>query len=299
MKAKRMYKGKQLFNKMFFSIISFLTPRMPVLATRLLFAYMKHYFLNLSNPGTYNEKLQWLKLYDENPVMIRCGDKYTVRGYVEEKGCPELLNELYGVYDSVDDIDFSAFPQKFVLKVTNACGYNIICDKQSFDEDRVRAQLKHWQHKQYGLATAEPHYSRMKSRIVCERFLEDSATGGLNDYRVHCLNGIPVYVAATRKGQHGQAYRFDFEKNLISLPGETIEEADVLKIIPDDALLMQLHDYAKRLSAGIRLVRIDFYIVDNKIYLGEMTFTPGAGFLQSVDLVFQLPKYSSYLDGLC
>jgi len=289
-----------LYNRIIIQLVSFLTPRNPVLATRILFRYIMGSALNLACPLTYNETIQRLKLYDENPVMLRCGDKYIVRRYVEEKGCPELLNELYGVYTSVDEIDFSVFPERFVLKITNACGYNIICDKRDFDEKKIRAQLKKWQKKQFGLATAEPHYSRMQSRIICERFLVDSVSGTLNDYRVHCLRGVPVYIAATRQRQSGpyRTLRFDFEKTVINLPGETDQDQELMEMILGDEMLAKLHIYAKILSEGIKLVRIDFYIVDNRVYLGEMTFTPGAGLLKKVDFVFQNPKYSHYLRGL-
>jgi len=292
---------KYLYNKLIFQLVSFLTPRNPVLATRILFRHIMGSTLNLARPATYNEKIQWLKLYDENPVMIRCGDKYTVRQYVEEKGCPELLNELYGVYTHVDEIDFNALPEKFVLKITNACGYNIICDKRCFDKKKIRAQLKKWQKKQFGLATAEPHYSRMQPRIICERFLVDSVSGTLNDYRVHCLRGVPVYIAATRQRQSGpyRTLRFDFEKTVINLPGETGQDQGLMEMIPGNEMFAKLHTYAKILSEGIKLVRIDFYIVDNRVYLGEMTFTPGAGLLKNVDGVFQNPKFSPHLDGLC
>ena len=293
---------RTLQNQLISLVVSYLTLRNPVLATRILFRHIMGYPLNLARPATYNEKIQWLKLYNETPLMIECGDKYGVRRYVEEKGCGELLNELYGVYASADEIDFSVLPQKFVLKITNACGYNIICDKGDLDEGQVRNQLKKWQKQPFGLATAEPHYSHMQSRIICERFFVTAETGTLHDYRVHCLNGVPVYVAATRQKQAGQPYRtlrFDFKKDLIALPGETDEGQGLMDMLPSDEMLAELHAYAKILSAGIKLVRIDFYIVDGKVYLGEMTFTPGAGLLKNVDFVFQNPKYSHYLQGLC
>ena len=291
-----------LQNQLISLLVSYLTPRNPVLASRILFKHIMGYPLNLTRPATYSEKVQWLKLYNETPLMIECGDKYGVRRYVEKKGCGELLNELYGVYTSADEIDFNVLPQKFVLKITNACGYNIICDKRDLDEQKVLTQLKKWQKKQFGLATAEPHYSRMQSRIVCERFLVDSETGTLNDYRVHCLNGVPVYVVATRQKQAGEPYRlfrFDFEKVLIELPGETGCQADLMDMLPSDEMLAKLYAYSKILCEGIKLVRVDFYIVDRKVYLGEMTFTPGAGLLKNVDLVFQNSKYSKHLEGLC
>jgi hypothetical protein len=169
------------------------------------------------------------------------------------------------------------------------------------DEQQVRRQLQKWQKQMFGLATAEPHYLKMRSRIICEKFLVDAEAGLLHDYRVHCLNGVPVYVAATpqRDVKPYRVLRFDFGKNVITLPGEEQPDRDVLRMMPDDQLLAQLCGYAKKLSKTIPLVRIDFYIVDRKVRLGEMTFTPGAGLLPSADAVFQLPRYREYLQSIC
>ena len=141
----------------------------------------------------------------------------------------------------------------------------------------------------------------MRSRIICEKFLVDTETGVLNDYRIHCLNGVPVYIAATNLQRTGpyRVLRYDFGRNLINIPGEPFPEADLLARIPDDALLAQLKEYAKVLSQSIKLVRIDFYIVDGKVFLGEMTFTPGAGLLPSADRVFELPHYRLHLRDMC
>jgi hypothetical protein len=292
---------RTFYNHFIIRLVSYLTTRNPGLATRLIYRHVMGCKLNLQNPTTYNEKVLWLKLYNENPLMIQCGDKYGVRRYVEEKGCAELLNELYGVYDSADEIDFSVVPQKFVLKITNACGYNIICDKADLDEQQVRRQLKKWQKTPFGLTTAEPHYLKMRSRIICERFLVDTHAGTLNDYRVHCLNGVPVYIAATNLQRTGpyRVLRFDFERNVINIPGEDCPDADMLTMMPDDAVLAKIQHYAQVLSKGIRLVRIDFYIIDGRIVLGEMTFTPGAGLLPAADRVFEMPRYRHHLQGIC
>ncbi len=291
---------RSLYNRLIAWLVAFLTPRNPVLASRILYRHVRGCSLNLKNPRTYNECVHYLKLFHETPLMIQCGDKYGVRAYVQTKGCPELLNEHYGVYDHADEIDFSGLPGKFVLKITNACGYNVICDKADLDEQCVRKQLTKWQQRPFGLATAEPHYSKMRSRIICERFLVDAQTGTLNDYRIHCLNGVPVYIAATNVQRTGpyRVLRFDFERNVINIAGEAYPEADLLSMIPDDALLAQLHAYAARLSEGLTLVRIDFYVVNGRVLLGEMTFTPGAGLLPAADRVFELPRYRGYLQGI-
>jgi hypothetical protein len=118
---------KNIYSQFIALLVSYLTPRNPVLATRILYRHVTGRRLNLKTPATYNEKLLWLKLYNETPLMIQCGDKYGVRAYVQEKGCPELLNELYGVYDTPDEIDFSVLPAPATSSVPRICSMSSKC----------------------------------------------------------------------------------------------------------------------------------------------------------------------------
>ncbi len=295
--ARRCHKARETA---LLGIVSLLTPAFPAIATGILYHMRFGRSLNLKDPSTYNEKLLWLKLYGNDSLSVRCGDKFTVRDFVIERGCPEILNELVAVFDSPEDIPFASLPDRYALKVSNGCQYNLIKRDASFDESAARRQLARWLKVPYGRETAEPHYGRMKARIVCERYLEDPFTGRLDDYKVHCLNGVPVYIVAFTERQRGscRSIRFDFDGEIIRLPGASEPDADLVALIPDAPILAGLKRYAEILSRGIPLVRIDFYIVEGRIVFGEMTFTPGAGMTAEVDRVFALPRFKTLLDAV-
>ena len=154
--------------------------------------------LNLKNPQRYTEKLQWYKLNYRNPLMTKCADKYTVREYVENKGLGYILNELYGVYDNVNEIDFDKLPNKFVLKTTNDSDTNIFCkDKVNSDLEEIKKKMdkKMKERAQIPLAR-EWAYNNSKRRIICEKLLEDKDTkdNSINDYKFLCFNGKPEFI---------------------------------------------------------------------------------------------------------
>ena len=162
----------------------------PEFVSKIYFRLLLKYPLNLKNPQTFNEKIQWLKLYEwpHNPLAIECADKYRVRHYLERKGMGQYLNELLGVWENANDIDFDTLPQQFVLKCNHGCGYNIICkDKSKLDISATRKQLNTWLKEDFGKFNAEPHYSKMKPRIICEEFLDGGET--LIDYKFYCFHG--------------------------------------------------------------------------------------------------------------
>ena len=133
-------------------IVAALTKISPTLATKFLYLISTGKIINLKNPKTFNEKVQWLKLYWQHPLVIKCADKYEVRSFIEERGCKEILNELYGVYNNTDEIDWDFLPEKFVLKTTNACGTNIICNnKADLNKEDVFKKLNKWLKIDYGL----------------------------------------------------------------------------------------------------------------------------------------------------
>lgn len=153
--------------------------------------------LNLKNPQTFNEKVQWLKLYEwpKNELAIRCSDKYEVREYLKEKGMEEYLNDLYGVWDNEKQINYSQLPNQFVLKCNHGSGYNIICtDKREARIEEYNKLLKKWLKEDFGKFNAEPHYSKIKRKIICEKFLG----GEITDYKFYCFNGKVefMYIAS-------------------------------------------------------------------------------------------------------
>ena len=149
--------------------------------------------LNLKNPQTLNEKCMWLKLntYYNHPLVTECCDKYLVRNYVKRMGCEEILNDLLGVWDSPDEIDFDTLPDSFVLKCNHGCGYNIICpDKKQINIPQIKKQLTDWLKDDYWKYYAETQYKFIKKKIICEKFLDAGKNSLPIDYKFFCENGV-------------------------------------------------------------------------------------------------------------
>lgn len=148
--------------------------------------------LDFNNPVYYPQKINWIKRYLEDELYQKCSDKYTVREYVTKKGLGFLLNELYIVYDSAEEIDFDELPDSFVLRANHGCGWNILCpDKSKLDISKAKKKLSKWMKKNYYYVQGERWYKDIKPRIVCERFLRDNTTDDLKDYKIFCFHGIP------------------------------------------------------------------------------------------------------------
>lgn len=234
--------------------------------------------LDLKHPKTYNEKLQWLKLYDRRPEYTMMVDKYEVRKYVAEKIGEEYLIPLIGVYDSVDEIPWEELPDKFVLKCTHGSGSNIIClDKKRLDVEEAKKKLGKWMKKNWYWFGREWAYKNVRPRIICENFMVDESGKELKDYKIFCFDGEPklIQVDFDRFRDHKRNI-YDLDWNLVDLtikyprdPNKTIARPDKL-----DEML----DVARKLSAGIPHVRVDLYSIGDKIYFGELTFTHGSGY---------------------
>lgn len=232
--------------------------------------------LNLESPVTFHEKINWLKLnwYDERAII--CSDKYRVREYVESKGLGFLLNELYGVYDSADDINLSELPEKFILKATHDSGHNVICNgKDNFNLELAKRQLNWWLQINYAYMSGEWPYHTEHPRIICEKLLEDRTVGEIVDYKLFCFNGEPyVFFFASDRKHHAKADFYDLEWNKQDY--RWLYEPSS-KVFPKPKCLNEMIEYAKILSQGFPFVRVDFYEVEGKVYFGEMTFFHGGG----------------------
>ncbi len=254
-----------------------LTHISPIVATKYVYKYNTGKRLNLKNPQTFNEKLQWLKLFGNQDIMLQCADKYRVREYVAGKGCPEILNTLYGVFDRVEDIDFDTLPNAFVLKTTDGCGTNMICrNKAALDWQAVREKLQYWMTHKYGWETAETHYLKIQPRIICEKII-DTVDGTLpNDYKFFCFNGEPrfFYYGYDRENEFKKLH-CDLDWNILDITKKKATLTPTEDMRP--ACFEEMIQYAKRLSQGIPFVRVDFYDSNGAVVFGEMTFTPTAG----------------------
>lgn len=251
----------------------------PELELKLLFRIKQGYRLNLKNPKTYNEKIQWIKLYDKNPLMPKCVDKYTVREYVKSKGLENILNDLLWEGFEPEDIPFEELPNKFVIKVTHGSTFNIICtDKSKLDVKESILKLKKWLNEKFLPCYGEWFYGIEKPRIIIEKFIESEE--GLKDYKVFCFNGKPEYVAvySDRQKNNGVPCQeiYDTDWNLIKEHTNHYELPESFTGKPKyfDNLLK----YAEILSKDFKHARVDFFIEKDKIYFGEITFTSSAGF---------------------
>lgn len=261
--------------KGFFSLLTCISP---TLNTKVRYREVFHKPLSLENPVTFHEKLLWLKLYKYNhdPLIAQCADKYAVREYVKACGCENLLNELHGVYDSVDEIVWEALPKQFVLKWNFGSGMNVVCaDKAQLDVEKTIGQLRKWGRSRYWLPYSEMHYKDIPKKIVCEAYLADGAHDTLPDYKVYCFHGEPLAVLVMRdRGKNMNAQFFDTDWN--KLENDAGYYA-VSSKIPKPSCFDDMIRAAKKLSAAFPFVRCDFYVVQDKVFFGELTFTPAGG----------------------
>ncbi|MBP3392995.1 MAG: glycosyl transferase [Lentisphaeria bacterium] len=237
---------------------------------------------DLESPQTFNEKLQWLKLYDRRPEYTMMTDKYRVREYIKEKIGEEYLIPLLGVWDDPDEIDFDALPEQFVLKCNHNSGKGMcICrDKSRLDIAKVKEQLRQGLAQDYWLPGREWPYKDIPRKIVCEKYMEDSVTGELRDYKFFCFNGIPLYcqVIADRFGRETIDF-FDMEWNHQEFTGlELPLKPHASSGIEQPETFSEMIACAACLSAGHAFLRVDFYEVNQKMYFGELTFYPASGF---------------------
>jgi len=236
------------------------------------------YFPNLNDPKTFDEKLQWYKLYYRVPLMTTLTDKYDVRLYLEDKGFAGILNELYGVYNGVDEIDFSKLPERFIIKATHGSSMNIICkDKKSLSWATCRHLMNKWLKRNYYHLGREWAYKDIKPRLICEKYLENEECNELIDYKFYCYNNKPevLFVCTGRFSADGLKYNaYDMDWNRIyAYKGKPSSDLVIEK--PDN--LKAMITIASELCQGFPFVRVDLYSVKGKIIFGELTFYPDSG----------------------
>ena len=250
----------------------------PALELKLMFKLKQGYDLNLKKPITYDEKIQWIKLYDKNPLMPKCCDKYTAREFVRYQGCEEILNPLLWSGFNPTDIPFDDLPSKYVIKVTHGSTFNIIVtDATLVDREDVISKCNKWLKAKFLVAYGEWFYGVEKPRIIVENYIESVDGESLKDYKIYCFHGKPSYVAvhSDRFSNH-QKDLYDVQWNY--LKGKYIGYPSSGKIIEKPVVWDKVLEYAEKLSKPFNHARVDFYIEGEQIIFGEITFTPGAGF---------------------
>lgn len=262
----------------------------PKFCCKLLYRKVMGKRLNFNNPQNLNEKIQWLKFHADMDVWARLADKYAVREYVKECGLENILVQLYGKYDTPEELlaDWDNLPQKFVLKSNNGCGtVNLIKDKSQIDKSALKKQLHQWlKKKDIGLGTVELHYTRIRPCLIAEELLEDLSikeySRSLIDYKIWCLNGEPYLYAAIYdrdfEKHHTQFDLYDLNWKPIRQEVTHSESRQYKLFLPKPKKWEQMLEYARVLAQGHPQVRMDFYNIDGRIVFGEMTFTAKGGF---------------------
>ena len=234
--------------------------------------------LNLENPQTFNEKLQWLKLHDRKPEYTMMVDKYRVREYIAKTIGEEYLIPLLGVWENPEDIDFDVLPDQFVLKCNHNSGLGMcICkDKSKLDIKKVKQELKKGLQQDYYLTGREWVYKDVPRRIIAEKYMVDESGIELKDYKVMCFNGKPriIQLHRGRFGNHTLDF-YDPQWNRVDFTWDC-PQSDLLWEKP--VFWEEMLVYSQKLSHGIPHLRVDWYYAEGRLFFGELTFFPTSGF---------------------
>lgn len=255
-----------------------LLPDKPFL--KLMFYVRMNKRLNLKSPNTFNEKLQWLKLYDRKPIYTTMVDKYEAKKYVADNIGEEYIIPTLGVWDSFDEIDFDLLPNQFVLKCTHDSGGLVICrDKSALDMKVARKKITASLGMNYYLHGREWPYKNLKPRIIAEKYMESGNDQDLIDYKFYCFGGEPKFLYVSHGlSDHSTAHISYASLNWEKLPFKRNDFSDFDELPPKPLNFDKMIELSKQLSANIPFLRVDFYEINNRIYFGELTFFPGSGF---------------------
>lgn len=236
--------------------------------------------LDLENPKTYNEKLQWLKINERRPEFTMMVDKYKVRNYIKQVLGEEYLIPLLGVWDEPDEIDFNSLPDQFVLKCNHNSGRGMyICtNKKELDVRSVKKNLEKGLKEEYYYAGREWPYKDVPKKIIAEKYMIDPVTKDLMDYKFYCFNGQVKFVMINSDRNSDQPTKADyFDRSFNWLDFRWgYEHSHIKPEKPHD--FEKMIEIAEKLSQNMKHVRIDLYYCANKIYFGEITFFDGSGF---------------------
>lgn len=238
------------------------------------------YELDLKNPETFNEKLQWLKIHDRNPLYTTIVDKYAVKNYVEKIIGKQYIIPNLGVWNSFEEINFSELPDQFVLKCTHDSGGVVLCkNKEEFDISRARKIINKSLKKNYYLSGREWPYKHVKPRIIAEKYMSNHNGEELQDYKFFCFNGVVkcLYVSEQSHSDEQKLQFFDRDYNPIDCKRKDYNEYTTLPKKPVN--YAEMIDIAEKLSREIPHVRVDLYEINHQVYFGEMTFFTGSGFI--------------------
>ena len=234
--------------------------------------------LDISNVKSFNEKIQWMKLYDHNPFYTGIVDKKRVRDYVAERIGEEYLIPLLGVWNDPDEIDINELPEQFVIKCNHDSGGIAICkDKKLFNWEEEKKKISSHLKQNHYYLSREWAYKDVEPCVIAEQYMEDESTEELRDYKFFCFNGVPKFVQVdfARYIDHKRNI-YDIDWNLLDLTIKCPNDPNAKIEKPSDYINMV--ELAKKLSEGIPQVRVDLYSVNGHTYFGEMTLYHGSGY---------------------
>lgn len=248
-----------------------------------LFLQLKYFLifnekLDLNNPLTFNQKLQWLKLYDRQDIYTNMVDKYEAKENLSKIIDKKYFIPTIGIYNNFDEINFDKLPEKFVIKCTHDSGGLIICkDKKNLDKKNAKKKINKCLKKNYYLMHREWPYKNIKPRILIEKYMSDNNSEDLIDYKVMCFNGTPQYIFTCTERYSPEGLKvtfFDTQWKKQSFQRHYPSSSKKIKKPENLQLMLEL---SKKLSSNIPFVRVDWYEINGNLYFGELTFYPGAG----------------------
>ena len=245
---------------------------------------------DLKNPKSFNEKLQWLKLYDRKDIYTTMVDKYAAKQYVTEILGEEYIIPTLGVWDRFEDIDFDRLPNQFVLKCTHDSGGLCICrDKRELNKEQAKRKLEHSLATSYYWSAREWPYKNVEPRIICEKYMENPGINGLRDYKFYCFHGKVQYLYVSEGMEDHTTAKISFATPDWQLaPFGRSDYAQYDALPPKPERLEEMIAIAERVSKDIPFLRVDLYEIDGKIYFSEFTFSPCAGFMPFSDDIWDL-----------
>lgn len=244
---------------------------------KLLFKNKMGYPLDLNNPKTFNEKLQWLKLYDHKLEYTKMVDKYEAKKYVAGIIGEKYIIPTLGIYNKFDEINFDELPNRFVIKCTHDSGGLVICrNKDQFDFANAKKKIEKSLGRNFYYAGREWPYKNVKPRIIVEKYMEDKRTADLTDYKIMCFNGKPeiLFTCTERFGNGLKVTFFDLDWHRLPFKRHYPPSKRNIQKPKNFDLMME---FSKKMAKNIPFVRIDWYEINDKLYFGEYTFYPGNG----------------------
>jgi len=255
--------------------------------------FLEYYFfrkmghrINFLNPQSFNEKLNWMKLFDRNPFYSQISDKYLLRNYVSDNVGSQYLKPIIGVFDDFEEIDWDQLPDKFVIKASHGSGWNILCeDKSRFQKTTVKESIEMWLKQNHYQQSREWQYKNIIPKIIVEHFLETDPYYGSVEYQLYCFDGVTRFIQVDIDCLRNHSRQF-------LTPGWKIAPFQITRYprydnpFPKPAHFDDAKTIAELLTKDLPFCRVDMYIQTNQIYVCEMTLMPAGGFMS-----FDPPNY--------